>query len=338
MFAGYDVAIGLVSIMIAVSGIIIGIGIAMDERKLKEIGRSELQQAIINGVIVGSLVLAFAPGGLVTDIINSAAAGPSASSCSGILATNYAVCFAHQYLVGIIPVSVGNHTEPTLMDSTLAVLTPSVGVYAALSIISSIQINAIFVQIGFSAILKPAIGVLNYVIEALAMTITGLEAQGMLLYFISATATTVLLPIGIVLRTFYFTRRLGGAIIAITIALFAVLPLTYVLDAQLVSTYSQSSTAALNSMLANATSTKSQVTGSLSQNMTSGILTGIANSVSSLFVQIEADISAFASAVAMLVVEAFFLPVFSIILTAISARELARVLGSEISFGKFDIF
>lgn len=339
MFAGYDVAVGLVSIMIAVSGIIIGIGIAIDDRKLKEFGRGELYQAIINGVIVGSLFVAFAPGGIITSVINSAAVGPSASSCTGILAANYAICFAHQYLVSLTPVIIANQSYPTLMDSTLEVFVPMVSIYGVLSFISSIEINALAVQVGFSTMLRPAITVLNYIISALSMTITSLEAQGMLLYFIAGTALPILLPIGLVLRTFYFTRRLGGSIMAITIALFAIFPLTYVLDAQLIATYSASSTAAINSMLVNATAVKSGLVGSLAQtNMTTGILTGISNSVSSLFSYVESGMESIMSGVAMIIVEAFFLPIFSIMLTVVSARELARILGSEISFGKFDIF
>ncbi|EQD42156.1 hypothetical protein B2A_10463, partial [mine drainage metagenome] len=31
-------------------------------------------------------------------------------------------------------------------------------------------------------------------------------------------------------------------------------------------------------------------------------------------------------------------PIFSVILTIISAREFARILGTEVSFGRFDIF
>ena len=41
---------------------------------------------------------------------------------------------------------------------------------------------------------------------------------------------------------------------------------------------------------------------------------------------------------ALLIVEVVFLPLLSIILTIISARELARIMGSEISFGRFDVF
>ena len=67
-FGGYSIAITLVAIMVSVAGIIFGIGYSMDDRRLKELGRAELYQAIINGVIVGSLLLAFGTNGIVPSL------------------------------------------------------------------------------------------------------------------------------------------------------------------------------------------------------------------------------------------------------------------------------
>lgn len=338
LFQGYDIAMGLVSIMIAASGIIIGLGTAIDDRKLKELGRSELYQAIINGVIVGALFVAFSPGGLATGLINSMSANVSAGSCAGTLSQNYAICFAHNFLVGLSPITVNNRSYPTIMDSALGVLTPAIAIYSIVSFIASIKLSAVVVSVSFNAMLQPVLNLLNYVISAMSMTLASLEVQGILLEFIAGTALPVLLPIGLVLRTFYFTRRLGGAIIAITIALFAVFPLTYVLDAQLVASYSTSNSNVLSSVLANSTQAKANITGSLSANMSDSVLTGLSNGVTALSSYVEQGIGSFSSMVAMIIVEAFLLPAFSIILTVISARELAKIFGSEISFGKFDIF
>ncbi|VVC03422.1 Uncharacterised protein [Candidatus Burarchaeum australiense] len=59
---------------------------------------------------------------------------------------------------------------------------------------------------------------------------SSLLAQQMGLQIIHASAFTVLLPMGIVLRAFGITREAGSFMIATAIGLFIVLPLTYVMD------------------------------------------------------------------------------------------------------------
>ncbi len=336
---GYDVAFSLVSIMLAVSGIMIGIGIAIEDRKLKELGKSELYQAVINGVIVGFLFFAFSPSGMITALANSMVQNPAGIPCGAIPANNYAICFAHQFLVGLTPVSINNQSYPTLMMSTLSVLMPSALLYSTLSFVASMQINMVIVSISFSTILQPILNILNYIISTLSITVASLVIQDMLLKFIAMTALSTLLPVGIVLRTFYFTRRLGGAILAITIALFAVFPLTYMLDAQLVANYSVTSSGAINSLVQNSTSLKASVTGTLlGSNLTKSSVNSISDQISRFLEDAGKSLMGFADTLAMVIVEAFFLPVFSIMLTVVSARELARIFGSEISFGRFDLF
>jgi hypothetical protein len=143
-----------------------------------------------------------------------------------------------------------------------------------------------------------------------------------------------------VLRTFYFTRRLGGTIMAIAIGLFAVFPMTYVLDANLASAYSNSfGSSNINALITSAQNTQSSILGQLSAYKGAlgaaiglvNYVTGLVNALISNFAQFLQSLEDY---VAMLIVEAVFLPVFSVILTVISIRELARVLGSEVNFGR----
>ncbi len=335
-FSGYGTAVGLVSIMIAVSGILLGLGIASGDRKLKELGREELYQSVMNGVIVGSLFAALVPGGIIATLISSLT--PAGMQCSGVLSQNYAICFANNFLVGLTPVNVSGSSYPTLMDSALSLLLPVSGIYGAVSFIASLRVDVVVASFSFSTVLQPVVSLLSYIISALSFTIASLEIQSMLLYFVAATSLPVLLPIGLVLRTFYFTRRLGGAILAVTLALFVVLPLTYVMDAQLVASYSQNAGVIGNVSLA-ASSIKQNVTQSLlGKSASAGVFSGISDALSSFVTYVEGELDAVMKVVALIIVEAFFLPLFSIIVTVVSARELARILGSEISFGKFDIF
>ena len=340
VFSGYYIAIGIVSIMIAVSGIVLGIGIALQDRKLTEIGKTELYQSLINGAIVGILVIFFLPGGIFSGIVNSITASSGISiACPAPLNANQAICFAHNYLVGIYPVEFGGHGYPSLLDSVMSLLLPVSALYGTIAAISGLKVSIVVVSIGFTALAQPVLTQLNYIITALSLTLLSLEIQGILLEFVAAVSLSILLPIGLILRTFYLTRRLGGAILAITIALFAVLPLTYILDTQMMSEYSLSTGASLNQSIQNSTAVQRSVLASISvQNLTASSATSIIGEIGGLFGGLTGLVDNLLNTVSGLIMEAFLFPIFSIILTIISAREFARIMGTEVSFGKFDIF
>jgi hypothetical protein len=151
------------------------------------------------------------------------------------------------------------------------------------------------------------------------------------------------MPIGITLRCLYFTRKLGGAILAITIGLFAILPMTYVLDATIINSYAISFNPSTVTL---ATSNATQLQGSLLNGLTS-YQSGTTNStstsnyitsiISSFVGGIRQFLSGLANFVAIIIIQAFLMPAFSIILTAVSIRELARILGAEINLNKMSL-
>jgi hypothetical protein len=340
-FFGYYIAVALIAIMLAASGIMLGLGYATDDKKLKELGKAELIQSIINGVIVGSLLLAFGPNGIITSLISGISSGFYPSSCTGILSGNSAICFAYNYLVGINPVSVGGVQHATLLDSSITILTPLALLYTAIGVVGSLNFSIGIVGFSFAKLFSPVLSQLGYMISAITFAILGIEVQAVLLKFIGLTAIPILLPVGMVLRTFYFTRRLGGALIAVAIGLFVVYPLTYLLDAQLTGQYTGSVTASYIGSAINSTTgvNGTLLGGTLDSNSTGyGILGTIEGAARGMISELEALIGKLIDYIALLIVEVFFLPTFSVILTVISTRELARALGSEISFGKFDIF
>lgn len=341
----YSVAVTLIAIMLSVSGIVLGIGYAMDDRKLKEFGRSEIYQSIINGVIVGTLIVAFGTGGFFSVLINNIAGNAHISAtCEQSMSGNSAICFAYNYLVGLQPVTINGASLPTLMSTSVGLLTPISLLYAGLSLLSSIKLSFFIVSLGFADVLNPIITALQYIIEILTAAIIGIEVQGVLLKFISVIAMPVLLPVGIVLRTAYVTRRLGGAVMAIAIGLFAVFPLTYILNASLASNYlSNINNGTINTFITTEISANHNIINTVTSiNGNSKNVTGIVNftisSVNALISGFGNFLNQLTNYVALIVIEVFFLPVFSIILTAISIRELARILGSEISFGRLFIF
>ena len=194
----YSVAVTLIAIMLSIAGFALGIGYAIDDRRLKEFGKSEIYQSVINGVIVGTLIVAFSTGGFFNVLINNIAGSASVgATCEQSMSGNYAICFAYNYLVGLSPVSVNGGTYPTLIETSVGLLVPVSTLYAGLSLLGSIKLSLGIITVGFSGMLDPVTSALDYVIEILTAAIVGIEVQGMLLNFIALTAIPVPLPVGI---------------------------------------------------------------------------------------------------------------------------------------------
>ena len=341
----YGLAVSLIAIMLSISGIFLGLGYALDDKKLKEFGKEELVQALINGTIVGSLVLAFIPGGFFNQLLNSIASSAAISAtCQGFMQGNYAICFAYNYLVGVSPVSINGATYPSLADITFGMLATLSTTYTALSLLSSIKIGAGVVSITLSGVLNPLLTQLSYLVNAVTAMVVSIEVQGMLLEFIAATAVPVLLPIGMILRSALLTRRLGGTIIAIAIGIFAVFPTTYLFNAELLSSYSSTiADTSLSSIGSIATTSQSSIASQMettNQTSASGmfsLLNFLTSSLGGLISTLQNLLKSATNQIALLIIAVFFLPVFSVILTAVSIREIARLLGSEVNFGKLHI-
>lgn len=341
---GYSIALALIAITISVGGILLGLGYALDDRRLKDFAKTELYAAVINGVILGVLIAAFSGNGLVAIALNGATNNVSQGySCPPQMEYNSALCFAYNYMVGVNQVNVYNASYPTVFDSTVILLVPLAATYTTLSIINSMSFSLGPISLGLSGSMKPILTSIGYAIDALTIALMSIEVQGFILMLISASAMSILMPIGITLRCLYFTRRLGGAILAITIGLFAILPMTYVLDATIINSYAVSfSPLSLSSTISNSTALQgsllNQVAGYQNGSTTpTNAISYITGVISGFIGSVRQFLSGLANFVAIIAVQAFIMPAFSIILTAVSIRELARVLGSEVNLGKLNI-
>jgi hypothetical protein len=349
-FSGYEIGISVISIMIAAAGIILGIGYAMNDRKLKEFGLSEIYQSLINAAILGSIIVAFGSSGLLTGVINSLSTGVTPQSCQSYFYGNSALCFSYNYLVGGLSVVINGNIYPSLITSTTGLLAAVTGLYIVIGTLASVSINVFVISVSLQG-LAVFLGPLRGLTDFLAFAMISIIAQAALLKFVSITAISFMLPVGLVLRTFYFTRRLGGTIIAIAIGLFVVLPMTYVFSAYMIDSFatggsqqvfaqaigalnsSSSSTSTTSQLVARAVSLASPVGGAAS-----GITGSLLSALGSASGVMTALINTVGDAIAFLIVQVFVLPTFDIVLTIVSIRELARILGSEVSLGRFDIF
>ncbi len=336
--AGFSIAVGVLAIMISIGGIAAGLGYATNNRRLKEFGRDELNQCIVNGLLIGGLAALFLPSGAVYDAINSMALANASASCPAYLAANPAICFAYGYLSGSGYWLGGVHHQSVLSQSAV-LITGLLSLNTVLWMLSSLKITVLAVSFDLSSVLYPAINQIQFFIKALTTVSISVLVQSSILSAISASATTIILPLGVVLRTFYPTRQLGGFLLGTAIGLYAVLPLTYVLNASIISSYQSGlSNSSITSLSYSATGLDSYVTGiKASANDSGSILSGMSSYLSAISAAISGLIGSISNYIAYFIMAAFILPAFSIVLTSISIRELSALLGSEMTFNMFDV-
>ena len=335
---GFNIAVLLISIMLAISGIILGLGYALDDRKLKDFGKNELYQSIINGILVGGLLVLFVNNGPIDSLINSLVPTHSQFSCPSYMSSNLAICFAYSYLAGSLPYTFMGSVHISLLEKITLLLSALFLLSTILGALASLDINLIIVSLNFSFIIKPFLNEIQYIINILTATAVSTSVQALLLVFIALTAVSIILPLGIILRSFYPTRKLGGFFIALAIGLYVVFPLSYLFNAILLNSFNSNYNASsITVVTSNASLFENQTISSIDTNATSTDVIKLENSAVKLFSSISSILNGLISYASSLVMQVFILPVFDLVITAISIREIAELLGSEAFFGKFKV-
>ncbi len=335
---GLSIAISVIAIMISAGAIALGIGLATGNRRLQEAGKDELNQCLINGLLISAFAVLFLPSGIVPSLISSITLANSSVSCPSYLASNAAICFAQGYLSGS-GYSFGGVQHPSILSQSTGLILGLLSLNTVLGLLAALKITILVATIDLSSVLYPLISQIQFFIKALATVSISVLVQSSILSAISASATTVVLPAGLVLRTFYPTRQLGGFLIATAIGLYVVFPLTYVLDASVISSYQYGiSNSTMASLSSSASGLDSYVSGiSIKTNSTGSLLSGISQYLSQISQDTSSLITAFSNYLAYFIIAAFILPAFSVVLTSISIKEFSAVLGSEVTFNMFDV-
>lgn len=320
---GFGIAVLLVGIMISIGGMLLGMGYALNDKKLKDIGKSELMQSVINGALVGGFVVLFAGGGMIGMLINSVVlTNGTTMTCSGFMAGNTAICFAYDYLVGQGQYEYLGAAHSSVLSSVTVTITGLVAAYAALGF--------------FKTFLSPLLSQIQSTVQVLGAAAVSVAVQASVLAVAAAGAMTLLLPLGLILRTFYPVRKLGGFLIALTIGLYLVLPLSYVMNATLLSYYASAEAGNGGAQLVfdfnNVEGSLLAYTGASTEN--SSIISALRSAGSVVSKQLSDLVNYLFSIMSYFILAAFVLPVFSLMLTGISVRELSAVLGSDTFLGR----
>ncbi len=197
---GFEIALLVVSAAILLSGIILGIGRSLNNKKLEQFGIEELLQSIINAAIIG----AFAT---ITASYESIADSLSPVEC----------------------------TEGNVLDQYLCVIDLNQEfISTALNELIKISLILGYYQtltLDFSAFQIMPFANLDQISNLISMTInqlhfyfTVLQAEKEFGLFIKDSSLTIFLTLGIIFRTFFATRKLGGLLIASSIAAYLIYP------------------------------------------------------------------------------------------------------------------
>ncbi len=357
---GYDLAITVVTIMFALAGMALGLGIAFRIRWLQDWGRDELVQSTINGALVGGLVLLFGSTGIVMLLMNDVIDVQNdyvltqyrnqnpleafvktdiGAQCSGALRGTGGIitpsCYALIYLY-----TIEQTLETVILDLSELIF--------ILALLASLNINLIVVSFNFFAGLEVFVGIFSNMLEVFVMLATMTMVQAFFIIFVDSVAIPILLPVGLILRSFFMTRKLGGAIMAIAIGLGVVFPLTFVLDGRMMSDNYNVPANAVNGNITVLRSSLNNMTnfndtfkeplpgvripdlGAISKRMDGA--SSLSNSTQGAMQSLSVGMYAYMANTIMMIV---ILPFFNIIITLVSTRELASLFGSEFSGGSF---
>jgi hypothetical protein len=246
-------------------------------------------------------------------------------------------------------VTINGNSYQSLLTSNLELLSSTALLYAGVGTLSSVNISIFVVSFGFKG-LNVILGPLQGIVDFLSLSTIFIVAQAMLLSFMYYVAPAILLPLGIILRTFYFTRKLGGTIIAIAIGGFLILPMTYVLSATLMDTYFINSistpisttVSSINTFLSSAQSLQGSAlslgTTPSANKINWGLVNTVLSGIGILSSSFNLLLTTIWSSIVLTIIQVFFLPAFSIVLTFVSTKELAKIFGSELSLDMFNVF
>jgi len=209
--ANFDLAITAATISILLGGIMFGAGLGFGIRRIRLAGAEEIGQGIISAAMLGALV-SFT---LLLDSSFSSIPLPPPPSCPQVASP---LSSPHAYYacnLAALEASLRELASKLLRAADIA------GFASSLQLsIGVVTAQPFFAMQSFSQQLSGA----SYLIySASALSFLELELSG----FIRASALAVFLPAGLFLRTFFATRKLGAAAMAISIAAYAVYPLLF---------------------------------------------------------------------------------------------------------------
>ncbi len=203
-FAGIEVAVIVVTASIVLAGIMIGLGRAAGYKRIEVFGIEELIQSIINAAIIGSFAA-------IIQLVGAVSSSVVSPSCSQ----------------GTVIAQLGCGLD-RMGESLFVMFQQLLGVLNILGYYQSLSLNFGAFSIAPFVNLSSVSGTLSLQLLSLNWIIILLQLNSQIASFIGQNALGLLFPVGLVLRTFFATRKVGGFLIALALGLFVFYP-TFIL-------------------------------------------------------------------------------------------------------------
>ncbi|MEW6035740.1 MAG: hypothetical protein AB1529_03950 [Candidatus Micrarchaeota archaeon] len=342
-FVGIEIAVFVVTASIALAGILWGVGRAFGWKKLELFGVEELMQSIINAAIIGSFAAVIELVGLVS----SEVVGES--------------CKEGNVIAQLTCTMQGLNDSLFVMLQELLRTLNLIGYYQGLSLDFGQFAVAPFANLG------PVSDSLSLQLLSLNWLMILVELNTQIALFISQNALGLLFPVGLVLRTLFATRKVGGFLIALAIGLYIFYPTfilvfpnpqpdveraaltmgnftnnTFYATAPLIDLNDNYAIAAKLDILSmrcnphafnitnvtNVTNTTTACDDFLqAQNMTSNVTQNMTFDFTG---DITVAVQSNSNAISKTSLYAVVAPIFSLVISIVFVKELANILGSEI--------
>lgn len=348
----FNIAIYTIISMFVVVGIAHLVARVMHNRRLGEWARNEFVEVFISAIIVGGLFTLMNPDtGIIIQAFNSLVPSESVTvpsfgnitvsvpplgiatrGCGLAGVPDGCLCFAYNYL-SLLSREIGGLIGGLLILNF------------GLDTLSKFAIDLIVVEITPLAGISSIVMVINSAIQSLIFLGVLALMQMMLLVFISKTALTVFLPMGAVLRCFFGTRRVGGALIALSVGGYLIFPLTMAVNAvatqELITSGEMKPLQDLYGSVeglklfggASFASSADYISGEKWLAYLDNIR-GAIGALSRVLQEIPATLT---SIIAALALQVTLLPVLSVMITVLAIKELAGLFGSEINLSRFEV-
>jgi hypothetical protein len=317
--ASFDIAIIAATISILIGGILFGVGLGFGIRRIRLLGAEEIGQGIISAAMVGALI-AFAV--LLDSTVSSLVPQSAVPSCPSV-----------QNPAG---------SPFSFYECHLSALSAS---FSQLS--SSLSRSADIA--GFASSLQVSVGVISaqpfFALESASKSLSSASQQATqhsaLAFFelelarmVFASALVVFLPAGLILRSFFATRKLGAAAMAVAIAAYAVYPLlflyTFSVSKTLVATSeAEAAAASFNQQFAAIPLLELDETAAVRKMMNEMSQQDFGAKIQPLF-------SLSSRAISLANSDLLVLPILSLIISTVAALELYRLLSAPIFLPYFE--
>ncbi|MBD3210639.1 hypothetical protein GF318_04635 [Candidatus Micrarchaeota archaeon] len=203
-FVGVEIAVIVVTASITLAAILIGLGRAFGYKRIEHFGIEELLQSVVNAAIIGSFAA-------VIELVAAVSSSLVTETCTEGNVVEQLGCALQNI----------NDLLFLFFQELVKVLT-LVGYYQTIGLdFGAFEISPFNNLAAVSGVLSVQLLAAN-----LILLLVGLNIQ--ITNFIGQNALALLFPVGLVLRTLFATRKVGGFLIALSIGLFLFYP-TFVL-------------------------------------------------------------------------------------------------------------